>query len=88
MVSFLTTESYIRQLTNMELIIKLGNNTYYSLKGSGEMSQLIRSYNWAATPFWVPVQWLQSLKITLGIMLRSASLCVYSNGSVITKQRY
>ncbi|MBC7915403.1 MAG: hypothetical protein H7Y07_14930 [Pyrinomonadaceae bacterium] len=56
----------------MELIKKSENNTYSFLKGSGETSHLIRSYNWAATPLGVPDQWPQSLRTTLGIMLRSA----------------
>ncbi|WP_207535645.1 PAS domain-containing sensor histidine kinase [Desertivirga arenae] len=48
------------------------SNSYYFLEGGGEMGELIRSYNWAASPVGPPSSWPQSLRTTLAIMLRSA----------------
>ncbi|HEY0057368.1 MAG TPA: PAS domain-containing protein [Pedobacter sp.] len=56
----------------MEIIKNYENNTYSFLRGGGEMGEIIRSYDWASTSMGVPDLWPQSLKTTLGIMLRSA----------------
>ena len=53
-------------------LLKTQNNTYSFLDGGGEMSHLIRSYDWSASPLGLPEQWPQSLRTTLGIMLRSS----------------
>ena len=41
------------------------------LAGGGEMSERIRSFDWASHPLGLPAGWSQSLKITIGIMLTS-----------------
>ncbi|WP_026260780.1 hybrid sensor histidine kinase/response regulator [Spirosoma luteum] len=47
--------------------------TYSFLKGEGQMSELIRQFDWAATPLGTPDQWPSSLRITLGILLHAKS---------------
>lgn len=51
---------------------KFEKKTYSFLNGQDEMSELIRSYDWAETPLGLPETWTQSLQTTLDIMLRSA----------------
>ena len=41
------------------------------LQGGGEMGELTRNFDWAATPLGPPKEWPQSLKVTVGIILAS-----------------
>ena len=41
------------------------------LQGGGEMGDLTRNFDWAATPLGPPKEWPQSLKVTVGIILAS-----------------
>ncbi|MEO5892908.1 MAG: PAS domain-containing protein, partial [Ferruginibacter sp.] len=55
----------------MKLSTKEGENFAF-LAGGGEMSDLIRTFDWANTPPGPIAQWPLSLRTTLGIMLHSA----------------
>ena len=46
-------------------------NAYELLSGGGEMGEIIRSYNWAATSLGPVETWPQSLLTTLSILLSS-----------------
>ena len=41
------------------------------MAGGGELGQLLRSHDWAATPLGPPGQWPRSLKTVVRIMLTS-----------------
>src|SRR5688572_32581203 len=41
------------------------------LQGGGEMGKLMRSRDWSRTPLGPPVEWPQSLRTTLSIILNS-----------------
>ena len=41
------------------------------LQRGGEMGELTRNFDWAATPLGPPEEWPQSLKVTVGIILSS-----------------
>jgi len=47
------------------------NSDYYFLRGGGEMGELIRAKDWSKTSLGDPVEWPQSLRTTLGILLNS-----------------
>lgn len=53
----------------MELVEPLGGPDV--LEDGGEMGALMRAYDWASTPLGRPARWPQSLRTTVGIMLRS-----------------
>lgn len=48
-------------------------NTYPFLSDGGELGELIRQYDWQATPLGTPDQWSQSLRATLSIILNAKS---------------
>src|SRR3712207_5335239 len=49
----------------------LGSGGYDFLAGGGEMGELIRAYDWSATPLGPPESWPQSLRTAVSIMLNS-----------------
>jgi signal transduction histidine kinase len=48
-----------------------GQNQPAFLSGGGELGELIRSFDWAATPLGAPETWPQNLRMALRIMLTS-----------------
>lgn len=54
----------------MQIFPQTSDNLYF-LSGGGEMGQLTREFDWAATPVGNPDQWPQSLQLALSMILSS-----------------
>src|SRR6478735_6740291 len=51
--------------------MSIKNSDHYFLRGGGEMGELIRAKDWSKTSLGDPADWPQSLRITLGILLKT-----------------
>src|SRR6188508_2857784 len=51
--------------------MSINNSDHYFLRGGGEMGELIRAKDWSKTSLSDPADWPQSLRITLGILLKT-----------------
>ncbi|HEY9487869.1 MAG TPA: PAS domain-containing sensor histidine kinase, partial [Chryseosolibacter sp.] len=52
-------------------MMETDSTTYRFLEGGGEMGALMRSYGWSRSPLGPPVQWPQSLRTVVDLILHS-----------------
>jgi PAS domain S-box-containing protein len=65
--------------------LKLAPNAAAFLTGGGEMGELIRGFDWAATSLGSPDRWPQSLRSAVSILLPSrAQICLFWGPELIT----